>query len=46
MSGVEVREERRVRVVREVGVECFRSHTDNVWTNIGREICGIILTDL
>ena len=32
--------ERREKVVREVGVECFKAYTDNVWTNIGRPTEG------
>ena len=27
--------------VKEVGVECFRSYSDNVWTDIGRESEGV-----
>ena len=27
--------EKREKMVREVGVECFKAYTDNVWTNIG-----------
>ena len=26
--------EKREKMVREVGVECFKAYTDNVWTNI------------
>ena len=34
-------EERVVKEVKEVGVECFRSYSDNVWTDIGRESEGV-----
>ena len=32
--------EKREKVLREVGVECYQAYTDNVWTNIGRPTEG------
>ena len=32
---------KEVKEVKEVGVECFRSYSDNVWTDIGRESEGV-----